>query len=149
MGAENLVKADMYQKPFKNKRHRRMTLIEHKPVDIAFGLMFNQKRGELLERMIALAKIIFGIGPGIDTKRREANRGMLTESIERIGSADGATIRLRNKEWITAAVITPAPFDEVGLVNIRRVDIEARRTGIVQFGTENDKGPSVDNELGS
>jgi hypothetical protein len=101
-----------------------MTLIEYKAVHIAFRLMLQKKRAELLEHAIALAKIVFGIVPGIDTEWREANCGLLTESVERVGSTRGAAIRLRNKERITAAVIPSAPFRKIGLIDIRRVDID-------------------------
>ena len=72
--------------------------------------MLKKERAELLEHAIALAKIVFGIVPGIDTEWREANRGVLTECVERVRSTDGAAVRLGNKERITAAVIPSAPF---------------------------------------
>src|SRR5205823_814602 len=99
VGTEDFIEADLYPKAVKKKRDRRMTLIEHKAVDIAFGLMFNQKRAELLEHTIALAKIVFGIVPGIDTEWREADCGTLAEGVERVGPTRRAAIRLRNKEW--------------------------------------------------
>src|SRR5947209_12275880 len=124
---KNLIQRDLQLVPVQLPCDGRMLLVEQETGQLAPALVFENARGELFQRLIALAEEgMCGILDRINSERRGAERLALSERVEDVPWPLVAP-HLWNEERIAAPHVPLAPLLKVAQIDVWAQQIDMRR----------------------